>query len=222
VSTMKDCTPSLCKAFGLSIAVHIVIFGSALAFAHYGGPLFRTDSRSIMISLVGPGAAVSGSADAALIPRAAAVAASHAPQVPDMSDTGLPQTGGTEQHSIAPAPGGGNNGVGDRTGNSTVQEAAAAGGSGTPGYSPEQWDELRSALERAKNYPRLARERGIEGTVLVRFHVLPSGEVDTIDVVKSSGAKVLDDASVRTVLRAAPVRFVEGWVEVPMVYQLKN
>ena len=36
------------------------------------------------------------------------------------------------------------------------------------------------------------------------------------------GAKVLDDASVRTVLKAAPVPFVEGWVEVPMVYELKD
>ena len=219
--TMKDCAPSLCKAFGLSIAVHIVIFGSALAFAHYGGPLFRTGSRSIMIALVGPGAAVSGSADAAPVRRPSADAALHTPQAPDKSDTALPQTGGTEQQSVAPARGGGNDSVGDPAGNETLQEAAAAGGSGTPGYSPEQWHELQSALERAKTYPRLARERGIEGTVLVRFHVLPSGEVDTIDVVKSSGAKVLDDASVRTVLRAAPVPFVEGWVEVPMVYQLK-
>jgi protein TonB len=80
---------------------------------------------------------------------------------------------------------------------------------------------LQSAIEKAKTYPRFARERGIEGTVLVRFRVLPSGAIETVNVVKSSGAQILDDASVRTVYRAAPMPFVDGWVEVPMVYELK-
>jgi len=85
----------------------------------------------------------------------------------------------------------------------------------------EQWQRLHSALESAKTYPRLARERGIEGTVLVRFKVLPSGDIDGVNVVKSSGAAVLDEASVKTVYRAAPMPYVKGWVEVPMVYELK-
>jgi protein TonB len=80
---------------------------------------------------------------------------------------------------------------------------------------------LHSAIERAKTYPRFAREHGIEGTVLVRFKVLPTGDIETVRVIKSSGAQILDDASVRTVYRAAPMPYVNGWVEVPMVYELK-
>ncbi len=80
---------------------------------------------------------------------------------------------------------------------------------------------LQSAIEKAKSYPRLARERGIEGVVLVRFRVLPSGEVQEVNIAKSSGAAILDEASVRTVQRAAPMPYVSGWIEVPMVYELK-
>jgi protein TonB len=80
---------------------------------------------------------------------------------------------------------------------------------------------LQRAIEKAKTYPRFARERGIEGTVLVRFKVLPSGDIEAVDVVRSSGAQILDEASVNTVYRAAPMPYVKGWVEVPMVYELK-
>jgi protein TonB len=85
----------------------------------------------------------------------------------------------------------------------------------------EQWQRLHAALEKAKTYPRFARERGIEGSVLVRFKVLPSGDVETVNIVRSSGVEILDEASVRTVYRAAPMPYVSGWVEVPMSYVLK-
>jgi TonB family protein len=67
----------------------------------------------------------------------------------------------------------------------------------------------------------VARERGIEGTVLVRFKVLPTGEIERVDIIKSSGSDILDKASVHTVYRAAPMPYVNGWVEVPMSYVLK-
>jgi len=72
-----------------------------------------------------------------------------------------------------------------------------------------------------KTYPRVARERGVEGVVLVRFKVLPTGEIEKVDIIKSSGSDILDTATVRTVYRAAPMPYVHGWVEVPMSYVLK-
>jgi len=219
---MNHGTPSFRTALGLSLAVHIAVFGSALAFAHYGGPLFTAGFRSVTVSLVGPGAEGArgiGRAAAASDRRQAAEAAPRASQAADRSDTALPTANSTEQSAATAAVPGTDGG---RAATGSGRETAASAGAEAPGYSPEQWRGLQTALERAKTYPRLARERGIEGTVLVRFHVLPSGEVDTVNVVKSSGAKVLDDASIRTVLRAAPVPFVEGWVEVPMVYELKD
>jgi protein TonB len=78
-----------------------------------------------------------------------------------------------------------------------------------------------SSIERVKSYPRLARERGIEGVVHLRFRVRPQGEVDRVEVVRSSGYEILDTASVRTVYRAAPMPYVSGWIEVPIAYVLK-
>ncbi len=101
-----------------------------------------------------------------------------------------------------------------------VSAVNAAGDTGG-GIPQDLMLHLQRAIEKAKTYPRFARERGIEGTVLVRFKVLPSGDIEAVDVVRSSGMQILDEASVKTVYRAAPMPYVKGWVEVPMVYELK-
>lgn len=85
----------------------------------------------------------------------------------------------------------------------------------------EQWAVIESAIERSKAYPRMARERGIQGVVHVRFKLKPSGEIDRVEIVKSSGYDILDSASIRTLYRVGPLPYVNGWVEVPMAYVLK-
>lgn len=59
---------------------------------------------------------------------------------------------------------------------------------------------LRSHLERGKVNPRT----GLVGTAVIRFTVGPNGEIISRRVVKSSGSKVLDDAAMASVERAAP------------------
>ena len=75
-------------------------------------------------------------------------------------------------------------------------------------------------------YPRTARERSEEGTVLVEVEVLASGRCGGIRVLASSGHVALDEAAVRAVrqwvFRPArrfnqPVPFV---VEIPITFQL--
>jgi TonB family protein len=56
----------------------------------------------------------------------------------------------------------------------------------------------------------MARERGIEGAVHVRFKVLSSGQVERVEILKSSGSEILDSASVRTVYRSEPLPSVNG------------
>ena len=56
---------------------------------------------------------------------------------------------------------------------------------------------------------------------MVRFKVLPTGEIEKVDIIKSSGSDILDTATVHTAYRAAPMPYVHGWVEVPMSYVLK-
>lgn len=78
----------------------------------------------------------------------------------------------------------------------------------------------------APAYPAFAQERGWEGSVLLRVHVLETGKPDTVSVKKSSGRKILDEAAVRAVQHwsfvpakrgATPI---DGWVDVPVDYKL--
>jgi TonB family protein len=210
------------RSLAVSLGIHVLIFGSAIAFAQYAGGLFRHEGAVISVSLVSGG----GTGGALRRPgpeRASLMPVNAIPPALPMSDTVSgtvveAQTGETGQAmsdnvGSGPAAAGQGEGSGSNIANSADDLAGA--------LSPEQWQQLHSALEQAKTYPRLARERGIEGTVLVRFKVLPSGTVETVNIVRSSGASILDEASVKTVYRAGPMPFVNGWVEVPMIYVLK-
>ena len=64
-------------------------------------------------------------------------------------------------------------------------------------------------------------ERGIEGVVRLRFRLAPSGAVEKIEIIQSSGYDILDNASVGAVYRAVPMPYVSGWIEMPMKYVLK-
>jgi TonB family protein len=103
--------------------------------------------------------------------------------------------------------------------------ASTGMGNGTdPGFgliAPEQWSLIVSAIERTKSYPRLARERGTEGVVRLRFRLSPAGSIEKIEIIESSGSTILDSASIRAVYLAAPMPYVQGWIEVPIAYVLK-
>lgn len=78
----------------------------------------------------------------------------------------------------------------------------------------------------APEYPEQALERGWEGSVILRVKVLANGSPDKVSVKQSSGKKLLDSAAVRTVKqwKFSPALKgktpVEGWVDVPIHYQL--
>lgn len=61
-------------------------------------------------------------------------------------------------------------------------------------YSPPQ---LLSKVEPA--YPEGAREKGQEGTVVVRMEILESGQVGEVGIKKSSGNNDLDEAALKAV-----------------------
>ena len=88
--------------------------------------------------------------------------------------------------------------------------------------SPSMIDLIGRAIERAKTYPVLARQRGMEGTVYVSFRVTPSGEPDEIEIKKSSGHRILDSATVKVVQKAAPYPLLDNRVEVPVAYRLRK
>jgi protein TonB len=56
---------------------------------------------------------------------------------------------------------------------------------------------LEQAIDAAKHYPRIARERGWQGTVRVRLRFLPGGSLGQVEVVDSSGFPLLDEHAVQ-------------------------
>jgi len=75
-------------------------------------------------------------------------------------------------------------------------------------------------IEAAKRYPKVARKMGIEGIAVVRFKLKPAGQVETVEIIESSGSEILDKASLETVLDAAPLPYKEGWLKVGIVFKI--
>lgn len=63
---------------------------------------------------------------------------------------------------------------------------------------------LRIWLERHKHYPRAARMRRQEGTVVVRLVIEPDGRVRTQQIERGSGHAILDREVTAMIARAAP------------------
>jgi TonB family protein len=61
---------------------------------------------------------------------------------------------------------------------------------------------------------------GIEGTAVVRFRLEPSGQVEEVEVLESSGSGILDKASLETVRDASPLPYKEGWLKVGIVFKI--
>lgn len=61
---------------------------------------------------------------------------------------------------------------------------------------------VRAAVERARVYPKVARDRGLFGTARVTLTLAPSGHLESVRLTRSSGAKLLDDATLAAVRNA--------------------
>jgi protein TonB len=76
-------------------------------------------------------------------------------------------------------------------------------------------------------YPAIAMRQGWQGTVVLRVRVLASGRPASVEVQKSSGRKVLDDAAVQTVQAwsFAPAKRgdtpIDGWATVPIEFKVE-
>ena len=79
---------------------------------------------------------------------------------------------------------------------------------------------IRNSIEKAKTYPVLARKMGLDGTVYIGFRISPQGEPQDIRIIKSSGVRILDAATMDIVKKAAPFPRVDASIEVPVVFKL--
>lgn len=85
-----------------------------------------------------------------------------------------------------------------------------------------------SALQASFSYPRRARIRGWEGTVVIALRILPDGAVANVRVSGSSGISVLDNAAMRSI-KAVHVPQVVAWMNgrkldmfIPIEYRLTD
>ncbi len=86
---------------------------------------------------------------------------------------------------------------------------------------------LAEALRERFRYPMIARQRGWQGVVRLRFVVRPDGEIADIQLAESSGFRLLDKDAVRTASRLKRLPKHLGWksddslmLELPVRYQL--
>lgn len=183
-----------------------------------GSPPPRT--HSLPPGAPGPAAATATAAppateNAAFAPPLAAAplvgTPSAAPSVGAISGAGGGSVG------AATAEGAGGDGRGGGAG------ASLGGGSGDRG--PSGRDSalalLAARIRAHRRYPELARRRGLEGTVLLRFSVRPDGGVAGLEIVDSADP-ALDEAAREAVLAAAPLPPVDGTVTLPMPFRLRE
>lgn len=87
---------------------------------------------------------------------------------------------------------------------------------------PNLYAKIRSRILNHQNYPRQARENGLEGRVQFIFSIEPSGNISELKIIKSSGHKILDEAALKTVRSAAPLPFIPEALSFSLVYTLKK
>lgn len=63
---------------------------------------------------------------------------------------------------------------------------------------------LRRSIEMVWTYPKMAANRGLQGSVGLEFSIAKSGRATKIKVIKSSGYSILDNAIVKAVREASP------------------
>lgn len=97
---------------------------------------------------------------------------------------------GAEAASGAAAVGAGNGSSGDGVGTGSGIAGSGEGGGGTPA----RW--LRGRIRDA-DYPRTARDAGIEGDLVTRYVVDVKGRVESCSVLRSSGNSDLDSTTCR-------------------------
>jgi protein TonB len=102
--------------------------------------------------------------------------------------------------------------------------AAKSGQSLVAAQMQASWQRAVSKhLNRHKRYPQAARRQQLRGSATVRFVIDRSGQVMISEIIKSSGAPVLDEEALATVRRASPLpvppsevedRYLESFVRV--------
>lgn len=71
---------------------------------------------------------------------------------------------------------------------------------------------LKIKVESVLKYPELAAVSGYQGTLYIKFDIMKDGSLGAVELLKSSGYKILDDEAVRAIKNSAPFQALpEEW-----------
>jgi protein TonB len=109
---------------------------------------------------------------------------------------------------------------GKATGEEGVTEEGGGGFRLTPLNAPEvqyisYFASIKRKIELVWQYPYEAAVAGIQGELAVDFVIARSGKVDSIELVRSSGSKILDDEAIRSIRKAAPFDPIPAQYKIP-------
>jgi len=109
---------------------------------------------------------------------------------------------------------------GKATGEEGVTEEGGGGFRLTPLNAPEvqyisYFASIKRKIELVWQYPYEAATAGIQGELTLDFVIARSGKVDSIELVRSSGSKILDDEAIRSIRKAAPFDPIPAQYKIP-------
>ncbi|MDP3112024.1 MAG: energy transducer TonB [Thermodesulfovibrionales bacterium] len=93
---------------------------------------------------------------------------------------------------------------------------------GTARYLKENFSYVREVIQKKISYPRVARQMGWEGKVVVSFIICADGHAKDIKIKEGSGIALLDRNAIETVKKASPFPRppVEAQLLIPIKYSL--
>ncbi|MGB9595781.1 MAG: energy transducer TonB [Candidatus Poribacteria bacterium] len=63
---------------------------------------------------------------------------------------------------------------------------------------------VRKKIESKKRYPISARNANIEGRAEVKLTILKDGQLDKVEIIRSSGSEILDNSALESIQKASP------------------
>ena len=71
---------------------------------------------------------------------------------------------------------------------------------------------LKYKVESVLKYPELAAVSGLQGTLYIQFNIMKDGSLQGLELIRSSGYKILDDEALRAIRATAPFQpLPDGW-----------
>ncbi|HAM33797.1 MAG TPA: hypothetical protein DDX05_05040 [Deltaproteobacteria bacterium] len=109
---------------------------------------------------------------------------------------------------------------GATTGKVGITEEGGGGFRLTPLNAPEvqyisYFASIKRKIELVWQYPYEAATAGIQGELTLDFVIARSGKVDSIELIRGSGSKILDDEAIRSIRKAAPFDPIPAQYKIP-------